>query len=194
MPAKKDSSLSNRHDTKADRVARESAEAAMLPTTQITVKPPAALKGHAHASATWKRILSLFNETKGTIVTAFDQDLLIKYCLAEEELNELAGLRRVVFKLWNTHLKFLEKMKPTGDGLKDYFNALGQANALLQRFQGVDARLDGKRKMVYEMAKSLYLTPRSRTGVAPAEKEAEEPQDEMDQLLDGKKPAKGRKK
>ena len=62
--------------------------------------------------------------------------------------------------------------------------ALMQANALIQRFQGMDARLDGKRKLIFSLAQSLYLTPRSRAGVAPEEKDGEEPQSDMDKLLD----------
>lgn len=187
MPAKKSSSLNKRHDTKKDKQSRESAEAAMTPTTQLTGKPPPALTGHKHAAATWTRLLSLYDETQGTIITAFDADILIKYCLAEEELNELAGLRRVIFQTWNTHLKWLNNLKPKGDQIKDYLGALQQANALLQRFQGMDARMDGKRKLVFSLAQSLYLTPRSRAGVAPQEKPPETPPDPMDNLLTGKK-------
>jgi hypothetical protein len=75
-------------------------------------------------------------------------------------------------------------MNPKNDALKDYFNALAQANALLQRFQGMDARLDGKRKMVFALAQSMYLTPRSRAGVAPPEKPPEKPKSKMGGLLD----------
>lgn len=184
MPAKKNSSLNKRHDTKKDKQARESAEAAMAPTTKLTLKPPAALTGHKVASATWTRLLRLYDETKGTIITAFDEDVLIKYCLAEEELTELAGLRRVIFQTWNTHLKWLNQFKPKGDQIKDYLGALAQANALLQRFQGIDARIDGKRKLIFSLAQSLYLTPRSRAGVAPTEKPPEAPKSKMDELLD----------
>jgi len=184
MSAKKDSSLNKRHDTKADKAKRESAEAAMKPKTKLPKKPPAALTGHKTASAEWTRLVSLYYETKGEIITAFDEGVLIKYCLAEEELIQLAELRAVIFKTWNIHLKWLNQFKPKGDQIKDYLGALAQANALLQRFQGMDARMDGKRKMIITMAQSLYLTPRSRAGVAPTEKEPEQPKSAMDDLLD----------
>lgn len=156
----------------------------MAPKTVLTTKPPAALKGHKQASDVWKRLVGLYDETEGTIITAFDQDQLVKYCLAEEELDELFILRASIKKLWLAHLRILTVMKPKADQLKDYFNALAQANALLQRFQGMDARMDGKRKLVFSLAQSLYLTPRSRAGVAPAEKEPPEPDDPMGELLD----------
>jgi phage terminase small subunit len=183
MPARKPTSLTNRHSTKAERSARTDAESALMPKTELTTKPPAALTGHKTAAAVWKRLIGLYLETEGTIVTAFDSDLLIKYCLSEEELIELYGLRKSILKSLEIHLKWLNNLKPKNENLKDYFNALAQANALLQRFQGMDARMDGKRKLVFSLAQSMYLTPRSRAGVAPAEKEKPDPEDEMDQLL-----------
>ena len=183
MPAAKNSALNKRHETKGDKAAREAAEDALIPRTLLTKKPPSALKGHEHARAVWTRIVGLYFETKGTIITSFDQDVLVKYCIAEEELLELEKLRAEIRKLWTAHLKILVKIKPKPDELSNYFGALSQANALLQRFQGMDARLDGKRKMIHAMAQSLYLTPRSRAGVVPEEKEPDEPESEMDKLL-----------
>ena len=183
MPARKPTSLSTRHDTKADQAARAAGESSLMPKSALTKKPPSALKGHKQASSLWRELVGLYGETAGTIITAFDKELLVKYCLAEEELTELFALRGEIKKLWTKHAKILANMKPKADNLKDYFNALAQANALLQRFQGMDARMDGKRKLVFSLAQSLYLTPRSRAGVAPPEKEPEEPQDDMDKLL-----------
>jgi phage terminase small subunit len=183
MPAKKNSALNKRHDTKGDKAAREAAEESLIPKTTLSQKPPSALTGHAHAREVWSRMIKLYDEITGTIITAFDQDLLIKYCLAEEELLQLEEIRKAVFKSWHTHNAWLSKLKPKNENLKVYFEALSQANALLQRFQGMDARLDGKRKMIHSMSQSMYLTPRSRAGVAPEEKEPDEPESEMDKLL-----------
>lgn len=128
--------------------------------------------------------MGLYAETKGEIITAFDESLLARYCLAQEELVEIYGLRKVVVRLWDQHAKWLGKLKPKNENLKDYFKALEQANALLQRFQGMDARLDNKRKMILAMEQSLYLTPRSRAGVAPEERENDSPKSEMDKALE----------
>lgn len=183
MPVRKPSSLLNQHDTKEERAARDAAERALEPKTALTIKPPDALKGHANASAIWKRLVGLYFETEGVIITAFDADLLVKYCLAEEELLELFKLRGEIKKTWERHLKILDKINVKSEDMKNYYNALAQANALLQRFQGMDARLDGKRKLVVALAQSLYLTPRSRAGVAPTEKEPEEPKSDMEKML-----------
>jgi hypothetical protein len=184
MPARKPSSLITRAETKDKHNARTAGEAGLMPKTTITKAPPAGLKGHKFAGDVWRRLIGLYFETEGTIVTAFDADLLIKYCLAEEELQELFKLRGEIKKLWTRHSSILANMNPKNDALKDYFNALAQANALLQRFQGMDARLDGKRKMVFALAQSMYLTPRSRAGVAPPEKPPEKPKSKMGGLLD----------
>ena len=157
----------------------------MKPTTKLGMEPPRALDDHPHARKVWKRTIRLYTEIQGEIITAFDEDILIKYCLAEGELVELQGFRKAIAILWNQHSKWLAKLKPTNENLKNYFNALTQANALLKQFQGMDARLDGKRKMLLAMEQSLYLTPRSRAGVAPPEKPEEKPDSEMDKLLKG---------
>ena len=41
----------------------------------------------------------------------------------------------------------------------------------------LDARLDGKGKYLHSLEQSLYLTPRSRAGVAPVQKEKEKEDD-----------------
>jgi phage terminase small subunit len=175
MPAKKPLSLNQRHSTKEELQERESAESAMTPVTQLNSKPPALLQKRPYAIATWKRLIKLYDEVAGTILTAFDEDLLVKYCLAEEEMQELYTMRSEIKAMWTIHAKWLNNLKPKADNLKDYFKALEQANALLQRFQGMDARMDGKRKLFHSLAQSLYLTPRSRAGVAPTEKPKENP-------------------
>lgn len=183
MPAKKPRALNKRHSTKKEKEARESSESALIPKVALSKEPPIALNGHAHATLMWNRLIDLYYQTDGTIVTAFDESLLEKYCLADEELNELAELREETLNLWRKHVAILEEMDVDPANLKAYFGALSQANALNQRYQSMDARMDGKRKYLHTLSQSLYLTPRSRAGVAPTEKEPEPPKSEMDKLL-----------
>ena len=185
MPARKPSVLIKWNREKNERLAREAADASMLPKTQLSKKPPSALKGNAYASAMWTRLIELYSGVDGTIITAFDEDLLVVFCKVESELSEILSLRDETKKAWEKHTKLLGKINPKPDQLKDYYAALGAASALLQRWQGLDARLDGKRKLLYSLAQSLYLTPRSRAGAPPPEKPPEEPESEMGKLLDG---------
>lgn len=186
MPARKPSSLvdTDRHQSHADRDARAAAESSLAPVTMLTERPPAALTGHATAKRHWAELIKLYGEVDGVIATAFDENLLIKYCLVLEECDWLAKIRARVEKDYNAADKILSKIKPKGDAIKDYYNALGQVNALLTRLQGFDARLDGKRKLALTIEQSLYLTPRSRAGVTPPTKEPETPKSETEKALE----------
>lgn len=155
----------------------------MTPTTQLTRKAPERLRGHAPAQATWKRIVGLYLELDGTIATAFDVDLLTKYCLLTEEVVELEKLRAEMKRDYDEQRKAAKKIKPNADNLKDYLALWTIVNALGTKFQGMDARLDGKRKLMHSLEQSLYLTPRSRAGVAPQAKEPEDAPSEMDDVL-----------
>lgn len=185
MPAPKPNSLKNRHDTKAEKAQSQAAEDAMTPVTQLTLQPPKLLNRHKHATATWKELIGLYQETEGQIVTAFDAWLLAKYCLLEEEVIWLEALRDAVLADYKKVSKQLDKMKPKADDYKVYGSLLEQKVALLTRYQGFDARLDGKRKFLVDMAQQLYLTPRSRAGAVPKEKEKPKAKNDMDALLDG---------
>jgi len=157
----------------------------MKPRTGLTLRTPEELKGHKAAITTWRRIVSLYAEVEGTIATAFDRDLLVKYCLLEEELIELAAVRKEIKKEYTTQLKAARRFHPTSKEIKDYINMWSVVNALFQRFQGMDARLDGKRKLLHALSQSLYLTPRARAGVAPPEKPLTPSKSSMEKVLDG---------
>jgi phage terminase small subunit len=183
MPARKSSVLIVRDETRVDRQSRVDGESAMTPKTDLSRKPPKLLNGHKVASTTWTRVVSLYFEIDGKIATAFDSDLLVKYCLLEEEVIELSDLRVVIKKEWQEQLKQAKRIKPNDKNLKEWGRMWDVVNGLFQRFQGMDARLDGKRKLLHALSQSLYLTPRSRAGVAPPTKEPDEPKSEMEELL-----------
>ena len=184
MPARKPRSLNQRHDTGADRTARAESESAMTPKTELTLRPPAELKGNALAQAEWKRVISRFNELQGTIATSLDLRLLIAYCEVVSEQEEHKALIKELKKAHADMLKTLKKTKITVENNKDVAAMWEQLNKLTVNIKGWDARLDGKRKHRYELEQALYLTPRSRAGVTPEEKPKETPKSEMDNLLD----------
>lgn len=128
--------------------------------------------------------MGLYMEIEGKIATSFDEDLLVKYCLLEEEALELADMRKTIKKEWEDQLKAAKRFKPNSKEIKEYVKMWEIVNALFQRFQGMDARLDGKRKLLHALSQSLYLTPRSRAGVEPPMKEPEKPKSDMDELLE----------
>jgi phage terminase small subunit len=185
MPARKPSVLITRSETKADSAARTAGESAVTPKTQLTLAtPPLLHRGHAVAAATWKRIVGLYLEVDGVVATAFDSDLLIKYCLLEEEVREMALDRKKMRSQWELQLAAAKKVPCDSENLKTWAHMWEVVNALFMRYQGMDARLDGKRKLLLSLSQSLYLTPRSRAGVEPPTKEPEHEQDDMEKLLD----------
>jgi phage terminase small subunit len=174
MPARKLQSLNQSHQTKEEKSERESGEAAMTPVTQIDIKPPALLQKHPHAKKTWTRLIGLYFEVDGTIVTAFDADLLVKYCLLEEECLWWEARRAALEKNIARVDKLLANKEKAKDlDAKSYLELMSLYNALNARVQGFDARLDAKRALQLKIAQSLYLTPRSRAGVAPTSKPKE---------------------
>lgn len=189
MPARKPNGLNTRHDLPADRAARERAESAVTPKTALTATPPAELTGHPRAIAVWRHTLKLYGETEARIVTAFDQGILIDYCKAVEELVELDELRAGSLE---SHTLMVKSLKALTAKLKkkDAKTVLAEQMAITEKLEMImaqiiklDGRIDRKRALIHTLRQSLYLTPRSRAGVAPAERE-EEIRDEMSKLLD----------
>jgi len=171
MPAKKPNSINNKHQTKKESRARGDAESAMEPKTKLTITPPAALKGHKIASAEWVSLITLYNELDATIVTKLDERMVITYCkLIEEEFNLEAKVKKLD-QAQKDMLANASRIKPNTENLKTWVGMWSQVNGLTANFKGMDARLDGKRKHRLSLEQSLYLTPRSRAGVAPPEKE-----------------------
>ena len=187
MPARKPASLIPINETKEARSARIAAEKSITPKSDLPTIPPLELKGHKTASIVWKKIVKLYASIDGKIATSFDEDLLIQYCLLIEEMPWLAEMRGTVegeYKAVQKQVNKIRGSKMSDDAYKNYLRLLDQLNALLARIQGLDARLDGKRKLIHSLSQSLYLTPRSRAGVAPPEKPKENKEvDPMSDLL-----------
>jgi phage terminase small subunit len=184
MPRPKPQFLIKRHNTKSDKSGRKDAEDALIPLTSLPLSPPPSLKGFKISEQTWRRVVGLYAEIDGKIATSFDFDILVKYCLMEHEVIELAKMRDDIKHDWDKQRKSAAHIKPHTNNLKDWVKMWEIVNALYARYQGMDARLDGKRKLLLALAQSLYLTPRSRAGVEPPLKEPDKPRSEMDQLLD----------
>ena len=152
----------------------------MTPRTALTARVPAPLYGRKRAAETWRRLIGLYDELDAPIVTAFDQDLLITYCVVLEEiLDELPALKETAIATYHNIEQRMRGME-NEDAL---FKLTGELIKLLKEIKGIDARLDVKRKLLHTLQQSLYITPRSRAGVSPPEKDPEAPLDDMEKLL-----------
>lgn len=134
-------------------------ESSMRPKGRVTVNPPAALKGMAEAQREWRRAMRIYNQIEAEIVTKLDTPLLIQYCTLYQQLAEMDAICQALIRAKSEELDI---------------------DAIVK----MDARLDRKRALIFQMQQSLYLTPRSRAAKAPKPKEQEQPKDDLEKLLD----------
>lgn len=182
MPAKKHKALSSRHDAAADRETRIAAESALAP--ELSGRVPPELFNRPTAQKVWKRVISMWSNVEGgdQIITGFDQDLLTIYCLALDEAY--VELPRLKTEAWDAYRLLKNKLK-TVDDEKALLEITRQMVAMLKEIKGIDSRLDVKRSHLHKYLQSLYMTPRSRAGVAPPEKAPEEPESELERIMKG---------
>jgi hypothetical protein len=97
---------------------------------------PIALQGHAIACQVWAGVLS----SPGLKITAFDERLLITYCLVIEEENKL---REIYPSLEEQAIQQDTQLQ----------RQIRKSRSLL------DKRISQKRKLALDLAKSLFLDP-----------------------------------
>lgn len=162
--------LHKRHSTKAEKEARYEAQLSLSPVTELPDMPPE-LKDHAYAAAKYRRLIGLYSETLAEIVTAFDLDLLVDYCLSLEEGAEFAALRSDLMR----RIRSAQKSRK-----KDSGEVVG---FLAEKILEIDAALKRTRAQAHRLREALYLTPQRRAGKAPPRKPTEPEADEMDEIL-----------
>ena len=154
----------------------------MQPEQQLPLEAPARLKKFPIAAATWRRLMRIYAGLDAEIVSKLDFDLLTDYCILTEQLSEMDELRKNSMELWReldkARLKLLEEEK-----FEEAIEMTVRTSETFERIVKLDARVDRKRALLDSKRQSLYLTPRSRAGVAPNKKEEEPAQDPMDVLL-----------
>jgi phage terminase small subunit len=183
MPARKPSSLHTRHATAAEKAERNQQESAVRPERPLPMEAPTRLKGHDVAAAAWRRLMRIYAELEGEIVTRLDQDLLIDYCMLLEQLHEIDKMRKTVQQAWDQ----LEARRLALIEEGEHEAATKLIDKVLEACDMVvklDSRADRKRSLLHQIRQSLYLTPRARAGVAPNKKEVEPEKDPLERLLD----------
>lgn len=182
MPARKPRGLITRAETKAQKQARVVAEKRLTPKRTLPLNPPATLARRQVASEVWRRLIRLYGELEADIVTRLDLDLLADYCVLVEQVGDLDNLRKSAMDSWRAISDKLENHSSDLD-TKAYMHAVDVLNAAFEQIVKLDGRSDRKRALLLQLRQSLYLTPRARAGVAPPEKKPDEPQSELDKLL-----------
>jgi len=180
MPARKPSALIQRHETAAETQARTERESALRPDRQLPVSAPASLHGHPVAESAWRRLMRVYSEIEGEIVTRMDMDLLLDYCILTEQVVELDKMRKAAYQVWKTLNEAFDQLGSPQEKL----DAVVNLQVAMDKVIKLDGRVDRKRALLHQWRQSLYLTPRARAGAAPAKKEEEQPKDDLESLLD----------
>jgi phage terminase small subunit len=182
MPARKPSSLIQRHETAAEKAERAARESALQPARRLPVRAPAQLHGHPLAEAAWRRLMRTYGELEAEIVTRLDQDLLVDYCLLAEQVIQIDKMRQAAYQIWlelsKEHERLVQEEK-FDDAVLIGVKVVGAFDAIVK----LDGRADRKRDLLFKLRQSLYLTPRARAGTAPKGKEEETPPDDLELLL-----------
>lgn len=192
MPTKKPASLNVRHDTLAETEARTSAESALTPRRRLPESEPVALKKHPVAAREWRRLIAMYNELDAEIVSRLDMGMLLDYCMLLEQTEELDELRKASVDGWRSAQKMLEAFQERGKDdpeaesidIKTWIKAQEAVNWAYDKIIKVDGRVDRKRALLLQLRQSLYLTPRSRAGVTPAEKTVEPDKSDTEKALE----------
>lgn len=187
MAPRKPAALIVRHETREEKAQRLASEDAMTPREPLQATPPKNLKGQ-RAREVWKKTISLYKSVEGgKIATAFDSEVLIIFCELIEDVKKYLVIRDGIDAKRAVLEKQIAKPPRAGDeaGWKNYLKLQDQLIAIVGRLCSLDSRVDSKRAKIHDLAQSLYLTPRARAGMIPAEKDAEPERSEMEKLLDG---------
>lgn len=168
MPAPKPIDLHTRHNTKAEIAERKQAEAALHSERGLSTNVPAQIKKDKVASATWRRLIREYNRLEVELVSRLDIDMLIDYCWVMSQIDELDHMRSNSFEVWS----FLNQQRKKFIDEDCHLEALALIKDI-QKAYGViikiDARLDTKRKLAFSIRQSMFMTPRSRSGVKPSQ-------------------------
>jgi len=182
MPARKPVDLHKRHNTKGEVAERKEAEAAVHPDRGFPKTVPAPLKKNKVAGATWRRLMREYDRVEAELASRLDMDLLFDYCHVMGQIDELDHMRSNSYAVW----EFLCKQRLEFIANNQFIEALSLVDKIQKAYEviiKVDARVDAKRKLVFSYRQSLFLTPRSRTGVAPSDKKVPPPEDPMEALM-----------
>jgi phage terminase small subunit len=172
MPAAKPKALIVRHETKAELKARADKEAAFVTEYELPKGAPAELEDYPTASKTWRRLMREFMSIEESYVISLDRDMLLTYCMLIEQLEELDEMRKKCYQMWKSLTKQYEVVSKRGD-FDQALEVAVQVSGTFDTILKLDARADQKRKTIFDLQKSLYMTPRARAGATPRRKAPE---------------------
>jgi hypothetical protein len=140
------------------RRRKEEAESGFM-GSNLSPIPPVELRGMAAARRAWRKIMSAHSKLPGQLFNGLDRDFLIGYCLAIQARHNALQLEKDITK------KYSEGVVELADLLK------------------CRTELRMSTRLVGDLEKQMYGTPRSRGGVTPPPKEVQDSfLDELDEM------------
>lgn len=134
--------------TKAERAAREDAEAAVLPErTVVKLKPPAYVRDDKIAAKYWRGILKRMEGI--SLLDDLDTEILAVYC-------SMLSRRDAAQAMYAKLLEEAEAAELDGEAI---VSALGKMDGVLQKLQGQE-------RSILQYADKLGLTPAGRVSLA----------------------------
>lgn len=125
------------------RKSESAFQAGSLPTS-----PPAELRDAPAGRAAWRSLIRAHSQLPGELYNGLDRGILVSYCLAVQARSEAAALERDLTGRY-------------------------QAGAVeLRDLLAARVELRMSTRLLIDMQKQLYLSPKSRGGVTPPEREA----------------------
>jgi hypothetical protein len=186
MSSQKPLDLVTKHLTKADRRQRSESAKALTPRFALSKLPPKELTGKI-ARATWTETVRMYFSVEAQIVTAFEKGLLIDFCNVTEHLDQIDKMRSTAMDDYLKHETILQKVQMGKQVVepKVLLKLIDAVNESVDQVIKLDARADRKRGLLLTLRQSLLMTPRSRAGVKPDERQLEQPQSEIERIIDG---------
>jgi hypothetical protein len=141
--------------------------------------PPAELKGMPAAQRAWRKLMKAHAQLPGALFNGLDRGFLIGYCLAVAARQRALDLEVEIWKaLHNGHASDQMDIPKTQDGgaINDDGNQIVDGGILsgnieLQDLLKVRAELRMSIRLVSDMEKQLYASPKSRGGISPETRE-----------------------
>jgi hypothetical protein len=133
-----------------DRLDRKRTAEVLMQGSQLPRNPPASLTGMTFARAAWRSLMREHRKLPGELLSGLDKSFVIGYCLAIEARARALDLEGAV------NNRYLE-------GTSD-----------LKELLSVRAELRQATRLVSDLEKQIYGTPKSRAGVTPEPRKPEE--------------------
>jgi hypothetical protein len=151
-------SILSREDRNKKRTQRKSDAESSFRTGALPRNPPAALAGMKAAQSAWRALMRAHAELPGELFNALDRDFVLGYCLAVQARQKALDLEKAVAQKWEA-----------GEV---------ELGALL----AVRVELRQSLRLVADLEKQIYASPKSRGGVSPAPRE-ETPEEVVEREL-----------